>query len=631
MSTDLRGEGIMDSTEKKLERSWNRYTGFPIPIRTPISYPSRDIGKYTDWDLVSEGGSGALAVASSRTGLIWYSSRNSYSEQVFNVLDEFGVLARWGGGYDNEEGQIDHIKISTSGNLLVKCFWVSIGFDMSVVSVSLWTNHGEFIRDVLSGTNKPGGDDNYADLYINESRQPQFTILRSGRVASMTSASLSLYNQDLSLLWEHPFSDVSFDEDAENQIVVYGGDGWVRVIAEDGHILHEWQATDGAAKSPHVLCGGNKLVAVKGSRAWDSDYPYRIYNTSGDHHFDGPQGADVSFLNDGTLLWETIKRGDEDPYRYERTTQDGESLATLISAERLEPHGWLSYIDGIIVTERVFLGIGKSRLTDFFGTEVQTAHLLRGGYLEKTEDEDHFFVNSYPLMSRHTKNGNVVEIFGNPKEIFTELKVDLGGLNTIELADDLSVLIATGGDHKAGCAFSPYSSRLWKTESELSKFEIRKNTPQPDPKKAAAAIARTIKKYAGGIGGSDGPESGTAIYLSIRSSWATEVLLELDRKVLPHIRGIQCTNASIYEEITGVMPELELDLLQLSFLPGTELVNTLYGVQAQRVLLYSCADLKRLEGRNCAVTTVEVIDCPNLEQVYVTGPVGEAEVIRHPT
>ena len=79
------------------------------------------------------------------------------------------------------------------------------------------------------------------------------------------------------------------------------------------------------------------------------------------------------------------------------------------------------------------------------------------------------------------------------------------------------------------------------------------------------------------------------------------------------------------------MPELELDLLRLSFLPGTEIVNTLYGVQAERVLLFGCGNLKCLKGGNCAVSTVEVIDCPNLKHIHVTGPAGEAEVIGHQT
>ena len=103
------------------------------------------------------------------------------------------------------------------------------------------------------------------------------------------------------------------------------------------------------------------------------------------------------------------------------------------------------------------------------------------------------------------------------------------------------------------------------------------------------------------------------------------MLLELDRKVLPHIRGIQCTDAAVYEEITGVMPELELDLLQFTRLPGTETLNTLYGVQAQRVLVYCCNDLRRLEGSNCLIDTVEVVDCPHLDYVRVSGIVGEAD------
>ena len=623
----------MDSTQKSFKKSLDRYTGFPIPIRTPSSYPSREFGKYTGWDLVSEGGDGALAVASSRTGLIWYSSRNSHSEQVFNILDEFGVPARYGGGYDQEEGEIDNIRILPGGNLLVECSWQSMGYDMSVVSVSLWTDQGEFIRDILSGTEFPGGDDDYADLYINKARQPQFTVLRSGRVASQrkeeTGVSLSLYDHNLSLIWEKTIgtqsSSVSFDENTEHQIVVHSGDGWVRIIAEDGHILHEWQATDAATDKPHVLCGGNKLVAVKAGSAWDDinekwdfDHPYRIYNTTGAHHFDGPRGAEVAFLEDGTLLWEAITQGDENPYRYERTTHDGESLATLLSSERLVTgYDWLSYKERIIVRERFISQIGESRLTDLFGKNVQTAHELRGGFLQKGEGKDVFFMRSSLLITRHTKNGNIIEIFGDPKKIFTELNVNLGGLNTIDLADDLSVLIAAEGDHKAGCAVSPYSNRVWKTDSELPKFEIRKSTPQSDPKKAAAAIVRTIKKYA---------TDDTSVYLSLRSTWATEVVLELDRKVLPHIRGIQCTDATVYEEITGVMPELELDLLQFTRLPGTETLNTLYGVQAQRVLMYCCNDLHRLEGSNCLIETVEIVDCPHLDYVRVGGMVGEAEV-----
>jgi hypothetical protein len=196
-----------------------------------------------------------------------------------------------------------------------------------------------------------------------------------------------------------------------------------------------------------------------------------------------------------------------------------------------------------------------------------------------------------------------------------------------DIDSDLVVLFSHQGRVTRGYSYAPQITRSWYTHHSSGTPVVRDSASQTDHKKAAATIARTIKKYSVGVGGSDGPKSATTVYLSIRSSWATEVLLELDRKVLPHIRGIQCTNAAIYEEITGVMPELELDLLQLSFLPGTEVVNTLYGVQAQRVLLYSCADLERLERRNCAVTTVEVIDCPNLEQVYVTGPVGEAEVV----
>lgn len=168
-----------------------------------------------------------------------------------------------------------------------------------------------------------------------------------------------------------------------------------------------------------------------------------------------------------------------------------------------------------------------------------------------------------------------------------------------------------------GFSYRTERALSWYSHHSSRKAIVREITPQPVPKKAAAAIARTIKKYA---------TDDTAVYLSLRSTWAAEVLLELDRKVLLHIRGIQCTDAAVYEEITGVMPELELDLLQYPP-PGHRTLNTLYGVQAQRVLMYCCNDLRRLEGSNCLIDTVEVVDCTQLGYVRVGGMVGEAEMV----
>ena len=191
----------------------------------------------------------------------------------------------------------------------------------------------------------------------------------------------------------------------------------------------------------------------------------------------------------------------------------------------------------------------------------------------------------------------------------------------LDIEAELSLLFAHAGSVTRGFGYGTEGQLSWYPHHSSGTPVVRENTPQTDPKKAAAAIVRTIKKYA---------TDDTAVYLSLRSTWATQVLLELDRKVLPHIRGIQCTDATVYEEITGVMPELELDLLQFTRLPGTETLNTLYGVQAQRVLMYRCNDLHRLEGNNCLIDTVEVVDCPRLDYVRVGGMVGEAEVVREP-
>lgn len=187
--------------------------------------------------------------------------------------------------------------------------------------------------------------------------------------------------------------------------------------------------------------------------------------------------------------------------------------------------------------------------------------------------------------------------------------------------DDLCLLATESNDNQQlyhGYGWSPTTAVSWDDAGTV--------TPQSLPKKLTPAgqariMAEAIERHAG---------DGRRFFLSLRSTWATQVLLELDRKVLPHIRGIQCTDATVYEEITGVMPELELNLLQFTRLPGTETLNTLYGVQAQRVLMYCCNDLRRLEGSNCLIDKVEVVDCPRLDYVRVSGMVGEAEVVREP-
>jgi hypothetical protein len=364
--------------------------------------------------------------------------------------------------------------------------------------------------------------------------------------------------------------------------------------------------------------------------SWSGDGTLRLWSSAGEelrvltgHSFDVDgaielsDGRLLSWSGDGTLrVWSSA--GDE------LKVLSGQRSSVAVAGE-LSDGRLLSWGDDEAL--RLWSSEGEElRVLVGHTDKVREARELSDGRLLSWSKWDLFSSSDDPYHSRD--DHHTLRLWSRTGELQSVVGVFKSGEDPLsEIAGGFSLLFVHEGKVIRGYSYTTDAAVTWQMSPSSGDALVRENKPQPDPKKAAAAIARTIKKYAGESGGSDGPESDTAVYLSIHSSWATEVLLELDRNVLPHIRGIQCTDAGIYEEITGVMPEFELDLLQLSFLPGTEVVNTLYGVQARRVLLFGCGDLKRLEGGNCAIPTVEVIDCPNLEQVHVTGPAGEAEVV----
>jgi len=117
------------------------------------------------------------------------------------------------------------------------------------------------------------------------------------------------------------------------------------------------------------------------------------------------------------------------------------------------------------------------------------------------------------------------------------------------------------------------------------------------------------------------------IYISLHSLWGAEILKTLPRTVINNIRGLQVFSGNVYKEVIGVVPEMELELLQFTYLLGEKEQKNLYGIKSKKILFNHCWSLKQIRGSNSAVNIVEIKDCPLCDSVLIQSPVGEVDVL----
>jgi len=187
----------------------------------------------------------------------------------------------------------------------------------------------------------------------------------------------------------------------------------------------------------------------------------------------------------------------------------------------------------------------------------------------------------------------------------------------IDLSTDLSLVIARGISLVYVYGAAAQQARCLRLDNN-GKLKNVGRKAQPEAAKAAKTVARTICRYL---------SDNATVYLSVRTEWAASVLQHLPQETLHTIDALQITSTQAYEAAGAVLPDLSLDLLQLTEMPGVQALDELYGIQAKRLFLFACNDLVSVAGQNCVVETVEHSSCPRLGDIQVSGPLGEAEVI----
>jgi hypothetical protein len=242
--------------------------------------------------------------------------------------------------------------------------------------------------------------------------------------------------------------------------------------------------------------------------------------------------------------------------------------------------------------------------------DAATSAVISGGgedsrTLVNPHDGSIFDWHTRGVIRHKSARGNPLMLFGIPDDT-----------DPIECVGDFSVLTIKNDLHAVASGFS------CSPEAYVRWWPVRSQAPQRKPHMIAA---RLNKKRAAL------ESAGQNLHVTIRSPWGVEILEALDRGMLSRITGVQCTSVEVFFAMAGVLPELELDILQLSYLPGTEVLENLYALQVERLLFYECADLLRVRGTNCLVSEVAVVGCPRLQPnshgVYVTGPAEEAAVM----
>jgi len=187
---------------------------------------------------------------------------------------------------------------------------------------------------------------------------------------------------------------------------------------------------------------------------------------------------------------------------------------------------------------------------------------------------------------------------------------------------EISVLVYADKTFVKGFGYGRKNAVTWNYDtgnSKNRKYELKVISVASETARKIASSIKKLKKTEG---------ENLSLYISIRSPWGAEVFSHLSRDVLSCIRGIQVFKGSIYNEIMGFIPELELELLQFTELKGeTEQMN-IYGLNTQCLQFTRCQELKRVQGSNSAVRKVVIESCPEFEGVEIQGMIEpEVEVI----
>lgn len=233
----------------------------------------------------------------------------------------------------------------------------------------------------------------------------------------------------------------------------------------------------------------------------------------------------------------------------------------------------------------------------------------------RNENDGSYFEWNTPGVIRHwSARHNQLMIFGVLED------------GPIEVVGDFTVRTIGGREgtytKNTGASYSPSAFVRWRDPLERRSSVVQYLSPQRKARKVARQLHRRFSAL---------EASGQNIHVTIRSEWGKEVLEALNKDVLARITGVQCTSAQVLYTLSAILPELQLDILQLSFLRGTDSLKNLYAIQAKRLVVYECSELRSIQGTNCLIPEVAVLGCPLLQLdfsgVYVTGPGGEAEII----
>ncbi|MCG8569044.1 MAG: hypothetical protein MJB14_02785 [Spirochaetes bacterium] len=116
------------------------------------------------------------------------------------------------------------------------------------------------------------------------------------------------------------------------------------------------------------------------------------------------------------------------------------------------------------------------------------------------------------------------------------------------------------------------------------------------------------------------------LFISIGSSKGFNFFKELSDSIKNLISGIKLTRYELFDDVMTNIPNLELNVLELSFSSNIKKIDSLYGLKAKKILIIDCPGLESVSGVSCVVKQILITGCPDLKTVNITGPLGDADV-----